>query len=97
MSAEVGYRIGSKMSDEEITSTVLKVLTKIAPEADIGNLAPDVNFRDQFDFDSVDFLNFALSLQKELGVNIPEHDYPKLSTLQSCISFLGSKADDKAG
>jgi acyl carrier protein len=47
--------------------------------------------RDQIDIDSVDFLNFVIGLHKELGIEIPDADVPKLATLQSCIGDLMSR------
>lgn len=79
------------MMEEQIKEVALRLLAEIAPEADIENLEHDVSFRDQFDFDSVDCLNFVLALQKEFKVDIPELDYPKLSTLNGCVEYLISK------
>lgn len=76
------------MKEEQIRDVVLRTLGRIAPEADLGNLRPDRGFRDQFDFDSVDFLNFALALQDEIKISIPEEDYPSLATLNGCIEYL---------
>lgn len=76
------------MSDEDLRKTVLKVLTEVAPDIDPDTVEPETNFRDQFDFDSMDFLNFAIGLHKATGVDIPETDYPRLSNLNSSISYL---------
>ena len=78
------------MTEGEIRETVLRALCEIAPEADPGALAPDVSFRDQLDLDSMDFLNFAIALHEELGVEIPEADYPKLATLDGCVEYLAA-------
>jgi acyl carrier protein len=48
-------------------------------------------FRDQFDFDSVDFMNFAIALQERLQVTIPEKDFPQLASLVGCIAYVKSK------
>lgn len=77
------------MNDQQIRYTVLQQLTRIAPEADLAKLNPHIRFRDQFEFDSIDYLNLISSLEKELGVAIPEMDYPKLTTLSGCIAYLG--------
>lgn len=79
------------MTREEINATVLRIFGEIAPEADLTRLKPDVSFRDQLDIDSMDFLNFVIALDEELDVRIPESDYPKLSTLESCIELLASR------
>jgi len=67
---------------------VLRVLGNIAPEVDLASLDPDGNLRDQMDVDSVDFLNFAIGLHNELGIEIPDNDVPKLLTLNGCVSYL---------
>lgn len=76
------------MTSEQIRATVLKCLGEIAPEADLSRIRPTVNFRDQLDIDSMDFLNFVIALHQRLGVEIPERDYPKLVTLDGCVNYL---------
>lgn len=76
------------MTTEALTPVVLAVLTEIAPELDLSGINPELSFRDQFEVDSVDFLNFVLALEKRLGRKIPEVDYPKLSSLKGCLSYL---------
>lgn len=53
--------------------------------------SPETNFRDQFDFDSMDFLSFAMGLHKATGIDIPEIDYPCLSNLDGPIAYLKSR------
>jgi acyl carrier protein len=76
------------MSKDEIRATVLRALGQIAPEADLSQLNPTRRLRDQLDIDSMDLLNFVIALHKELHVEIPEADYPKLATLQGCVDYL---------
>jgi acyl carrier protein len=76
------------MTPDDIRAAVLRVLGEIAPEADLDQLRPDVGFREQLDIDSMDFLNFVIALHKELHVEIPEQDYPKLATLTACVEYL---------
>lgn len=78
------------MTKAEIRETVLRVLGQIAPEADLSQLKPDLRIRDQLDIDSMDLLNFIIGLHKEMKVDVPESDYPKLSTLNSCTDYLAS-------
>ena len=79
------------MTAEEIKQLVLRVLGDIAPEAELDDLDPANNFRDQLDIDSMDFLNFVIALHEEFDVDIPEIDYPKLSSLEGCISYLATR------
>ena len=80
----------------DFRQTVLRILSDIAPEADVSALKPDVSFRDQLDLDSMDFLNFVLALHKELQIEIPEADYPKYATLDGCIAQLTAAGLERA-
>lgn len=82
--------MSSSLTASQVRDTVLRLLGDIAPEADFQILKPETSFRDQLDIDSMDFLNFIIALHRELGVDIPETDYPKYSTLQGCIEQLSS-------
>jgi acyl carrier protein len=76
------------MTRDQIRQTVLTALGRVAPEVDPAALDPAAPLRDQIDIDSMDFLNFLVALHKELGVDIPEKDYPRLATLDGCVTYL---------
>jgi acyl carrier protein len=76
------------MTDDEIRQVVLGLLALVAPEADMSAIKPDVRLRDQIDIDSMDALNFLISIDAELHVDIPEADYPKLTTLDNIVAYL---------
>ena len=67
------------MNEAEIKTMVAEVLTQVAPNIDAGALDPEVAFRDQVEFDSLDFLNFVIALGERSGAEISEIDYPKLA------------------
>jgi acyl carrier protein len=75
----------------EMREIVLRVLSNIAPEVDLASLDPERDLRDQIDIDSVDFLNFAIGLHNELGIDIPDADVSKLLTLNGCVNYLVGK------
>jgi acyl carrier protein len=79
-------------SKEEIRETVLRVLGTIAPEVDTNAIDPRLDWRDQLDIDSVDLLNFLVGIHQALDVDIPEEDYPKLSSLERCVEYLAAHA-----
>ena len=79
------------MKQEEIRQTVLQALSSIVPEADPATIEPDLEFREQLDMDSMDFLNFVIAVDKQLGVEIPEVDYPKMSTLDDCVAYIEAR------
>jgi acyl carrier protein len=79
------------VTPDEIRSTLLEVLGEIAPEADLAGLDPREDLREQIDIDSMDVLNFAIGVHERTGVEIPEADYPKLATLDSCVAYVASR------
>jgi acyl carrier protein len=81
----------SHSSEAQIKEVVLRVLNGIAPEVELDAIDPRRDLRDQIDIDSVDFLNFVIGLHKDLGIEIPDADIPKLASLNSCIGYLLSR------
>ena len=79
------------MEREQIAQRVLELLTGIAPDVEAASVVPGIDFRDQFDFDSMDTLNFAIALQRELGVDVPESDYSHLASLDQCVAYLAER------
>lgn len=79
------------MTKQEVRDALLRILGTIAPEADLKSLKPRVPFRDQLDIDSMDLLNFFIAVDKDLHVNIPETDYPKVATLDGCVEYVASR------
>jgi len=84
------------MLEEHIKQIILGLLGQIAPEADVNDVKPSERFRNQFQFDSVDFLNFALGLEERLHIKIPEMDFPHLATLSGCIEYLSARCHSEA-
>jgi acyl carrier protein len=76
------------MTDDEIRQVVLRLLAEVAPEADMSAIRPAVRLRDQIDIDSMDALNFLISIDAELHVDISEADYPKLTTIDNIVAYL---------
>jgi acyl carrier protein len=79
------------MTRDEIKEVVLRVLGRIVPEVDMRKIKPNLRLREQLDVDSMDLLNFVVGLHKELQVEIPESDYPKLTTLDDCVDYLAAQ------
>jgi acyl carrier protein len=76
------------VDENSLREQIIESLIKVAPDVDQNALDPNVNFRDQVEIDSVDFLGFVLDLEKKLGIKIPEVDYPKLSSMSGCLAYL---------
>ncbi|HUY22438.1 MAG TPA: phosphopantetheine-binding protein [Acidimicrobiales bacterium] len=78
------------MTDDEALDVIRTVLHEVAPEADLAQVGPGETLQEALDLDSIDFLNFVVGLHERTGVEIPEHDYPRLSTVQGCVAYLAA-------
>ncbi|ODT03551.1 MAG: hypothetical protein ABS52_08790 [Gemmatimonadetes bacterium SCN 70-22] len=79
------------MSTNDIREAILRALRRIAPEADPASIDPARPLREQVDLDSVDFLNFLIGVHQELGVEVPEEDYPQVATLAGCVAYVEAR------
>jgi acyl carrier protein len=79
------------MTDDEIKALVLRELKKIAPEAETGDIDPAVDLREQIDLDSMDILNLAIAIHETTGVDIPEADYPQMTSLDGAVAYLSPR------
>jgi acyl carrier protein len=75
-------------SDAELRQVLLAALARVAPDADAAALAADADLRAELEIDSIDVLNWAIALHEATGVDIPERDYPELSTLDRGVAYL---------
>ena len=82
------------MTRDEIKNVILEIIEDIDEDADFDSLNPDEPLRDQLDLDSMDFLDIVMELRKRYKLQIPEEEYPELSTLNSCVNYLDPKLKD---
>jgi acyl carrier protein len=76
------------MTSAEIKQEILDILHDIAPDEDLSDLKDEVNFRDQIELDSMDFLDIVMELRKRHRIQIPEEDYEQLANMQSTVTYL---------
>jgi acyl carrier protein len=79
------------MTATNIRQIVIDIISDIAPDEDVTNLDDAKSLREQIDLDSMDFLDIVMELRKRHKVEVPQEDYPKLATLESCVSYLTPK------
>jgi acyl carrier protein len=56
------------MSDDKIETALRQELHKIAPDMEVDDIDPLGDLREEFDIDSMDFLNLVSALSKSLGL-----------------------------
>ncbi|MCG8450413.1 MAG: acyl carrier protein [Pirellulales bacterium] len=76
------------MTGEEIREEILDILEAIAPDEDLTQIDDAVNFREQMELDSMDFLDIVMELRKRHRIQIPEDDYIQLANMNSTVAFL---------
>ncbi len=54
--------------------TILDAIERIAPDVDTSLLPDDVDFREEAELDSMDFLSVLNTIQDATGVEVPEVD-----------------------
>jgi len=85
----------SQPAPTDVRAAVLATLAGIAPEVDAAAVRGDQRLREQFDLDSMDFLNFLIALGRDLGVEVPAADVGRLETLDGCVAYV--QAQRRAG
>ncbi|MDD4973539.1 MAG: acyl carrier protein [Bacteriovorax sp.] len=79
------------LTNEEVRSKVLDIIADIALDDDVSNLKDEVALREQLDLDSMDFLDIVMELKKRHKIEVPQEDYSRLVSMQSCVEYLAPK------
>jgi acyl carrier protein len=80
------------VSDDELKALVLRELGNIAPEIELNQIDTASNLREQVDLDSMDMLNLLIAIHTATGVDIPEADYAKMTSVDDAVAYLRSRA-----
>ncbi len=79
------------LTNTEVRSKVLDIIADIALDDDVTGINDDLALREQLDLDSMDFLDIVMELKKRHKIEVPQEDYPRLATMQSCVDYLAPK------
>jgi acyl carrier protein len=83
------------MNEQEIRAGVMAAIKAVAPEVEEGELAADRLLRDQVDLDSMDWLNVIVGFHERFGIDIPEADYARLTTLSAIAAYVSGKLSSR--
>jgi len=84
------------MNEQDMREVVIRALTEIAPDIDPAAIDADRDLAEKLDIDSMDFLNIVVLIHERTGIEIPERDYPKLSTLSDAVAYLAAAQEQGA-
>jgi acyl carrier protein len=76
---------------DELKQAIVQTLATIAPEVEVDALKSDKPLRDQVDLDSADWLNFLVALHARVGIDIPDADAAKLTTLDKLVDYCARR------
>ena len=79
------------MNTQEISDALRMELRRIAPDIDPQAIDPNASLREEYDIDSMDFLNLVTALGKRFQLSMPEADYPRLSTFAGVVAYLDER------
>jgi acyl carrier protein len=79
------------MATEE---TVRRVKDLIAESLGVNptEVVPDASFIDDLGADSLDIVELVMAIEKEFGIEIPDEDAEKISTVQDAVNYIQNKA-----
>lgn len=80
------------MSDADLEKKVRSALYAVAPDLEGEPIDRALRYRDQFEFDSMDFLHYVIELHRLTGVEIPESDYAGVETLAGAVAYLADRS-----
>lgn len=79
------------VTNAEVRTKVLDIIADIALDDDVTGIKDEIALREQLDLDSMDFLDIVMELKKRHKIEVPQEDYPRLASMQSCVEYLAPK------
>lgn len=84
------------MNTDQARTLLARLLHGIAPEVDLASVPGDALLQDEFDLDSMDFLNVMTALKDETGIDVPERDYPMLASVDGFADYVAERSEGGA-
>jgi acyl carrier protein len=70
---------------------ILDAIERIAPDVDAATLPLDVDFREEAELDSMDFLGVLTAVQEATGIEVPETDYAQIVSIDRFTDYLSNR------
>ncbi len=80
------------MTAEDARALLRNALREVAPEADLDAADPDGLLQEEFGLDSLDVIHLVNVVYDEAGIDIPDRDFPSLSTFRSFVTYLSERS-----
>jgi acyl carrier protein len=76
----------------DFRAVFVEELVRVAPDIDPDTVGDDEHIQDDLELDSMDVLNLVSALHARLGIDIPEKDYPEISSASRAAAYLTAAA-----
>lgn len=78
------------MSETETFEQLKKLIVELL-EVDESKVVPGASFADDFNADSLDFIELITAVEDTFKIEIPDEDAENLQTVQDAIDYIESK------
>lgn len=75
-------------AEHDLDAAVRAALGEVAPDLDPATVGPGADFHDDLGLDSMDTLNLAIALEEATGIDIPERDFPRITTIARVVAYI---------
>lgn len=80
------------MNQQDARTAVRAAIAQVAPDVDVDGLDDDARLRQDLELDSLDFLSVMENIARTTGVDIPEKDYPQVTTIRGLTTYVSARA-----
>jgi len=78
------------MSENETFEQLKKLIVELL-EVDESKIVPEASFADDFNADSLDFIELITAVEDTFKIEIPDEDAENLQTVQDAIDYIKAK------
>lgn len=78
------------MSENETFEQLKKLIVELL-EVDEAEVVPEASFVDDYNADSLDFIELITAVEDTFKIEIPDEDAEKLNTVQDAINYVEAK------
>ena len=78
------------MSEEDTFEQLKKLIVELL-EVEETEIVPEASFVDDFEADSLDFIELITAVEDSFGIEIPDDAMENLQTVQDAVSYIESK------
>ena len=78
------------MSENEIFEQLKKLIVEML-EVDESEVVLEASFADDFNADSLDFIELITAVEDTFKIEIPDEDAEKLQTVQGAINYIEAR------